>query len=518
MAPRDYEVLASEFGARPAPSDSVVDGTPSAIAEGQARRFWLGDADISRTHQITATLAVLSQHAQMWVEEGLPIERQALAASAQAFDQHIYPALHQAFGAEPRPGIDGDPRIVVLNAHFSGAIGYFSGANQYSRWANPYSNEAEMVFMNVDALTPGTTAYSAVLAPEFQHLIHWNLDSNEDAWLSEGASELAEVLTGYGDDGGTVSAFAADPDVQLNAWGEEEVDVAECTSFRAHYGASYLMMRYLMERFGAEALRDVVQNSTNGTASIEEMLEKRGVGLTFRDLFADWTVANALDCPEVADGRYGYRGTDLNARPYARLELGPTGGPSQFAGTVAQYGSDYVALAPLPEDGRWRLTFEGQSSVRLVPNAPAGGRYQWWSNRGDSSHSFLERTLDLTSVPSATLTFDLWYDLEAGWDYAYVRASADDGETWEVLRGSHMSDYDPNGNALAPGYTGASGIDRETDDPSAEPVWVREEIDLTAYAGGPLLLRFDYVTDDAVNGAGLCLDNLAVQAIGWAER
>jgi len=134
------------------------------------------------------------------------------------------------------------------------------------------------------------------------------------------------------------------------------------------------------------------------------------------------------------------------------------------------------------------------------------------------SHSYLERILDLTGVTSATLTFDLWYDIEVGWDYAYVRASADDGQTWAALRGSHMTDYNPNGNALAPGYTGISGGDPAEGDAASEPVWVQEELDLTPYAGGPVVVRFDYVTDDAVNNAGLCLDNLAVRAIGWADN
>jgi len=561
MAPRDYVALVSAFGGHGEPIPRVVRRTPVPLAEGDARRFWLGDSDTSRTYEITATLAVLSEHTQMWVEEGVEVDREALLASARAFDAHTYPTLRQAFGAEWNPGIDGDPRIVILNARFTGAIGYFFSAHQYSRLANPYSNEAEMVFMNVDALAPGTTAYDAVLAHEFQHMIHWHLDSNEDAWLNEGASELAEVLTGLGSDAGTVAAFAADPDVQLNTWGEEG-------NVGAHYGASYLMVRYLMERLGADALRDVMESPANGIASIDAVLEARDNGLTFRDLFADWAAANLLDRPDVAGGRWGYRGTDLNASPAERVDVGAmgdggdgggttdtspdgdegavgatVGSPdgdegavgatgrspdgdedavgatrrSPLRGTVAQHATDYIAVAPPPAGGRLRVAFEGQPTVRLVPNAPAGGRWQWWSNRGDASHSSLERILDLTGVSSATLSVDLWYDIEVGWDYAYVRASADGGRTWDALRGAHTSAYNPNGNALAPGYTGVSGADPEGDAGSAEPIWVREEIDLTPYVGGSVLVRFDYVTDDAVNAPGLCLDNLQVDAIGWVD-
>jgi immune inhibitor A len=508
MPARDYVALVAAFGDHAEPIPRVVRTAPAPLAEGDARRFWLGDADTSHTYAITATLVVLSQHTQMWVEEGVAMDREALAASARTFDAHTYPTLRQAFGPEWNPGVDGDPRIVILNARFGGAIGYFFSAHEYTRLANPYSNEAEMVFMNVAVLAPGTAAYDAVLAHEFQHMIHWHLDSNEDAWLSEGASELAEALTGFGSDGGTVAAFAAAPDVQLNTWGGEEA--------AAHYGAAYLMMRYLLEQLGADAVRAIVQSPANGIASIDEVLAAQGDGQIFADLFADWVVANALDRPDVADGRYGYRGVDLRAEPVTRLDAATADGAA-WEETVAQYAADYYTVAAPPEGGRLHLTFEGQPTVRLVPNAPPGGRYQWWSHRGDSSHSTLERTLDLTAVTSAALAFDLWYDIEAGWDYAYVRASTDGGHTWDALRGTHMSAYNPNGNALAPGYTGVSGTDPLEGDAEADPVWVRERIDLTPYAGQRVLLRFDYVTDDAVNAPGLCLDNLEVRAIGWSD-
>ena len=29
----------------------------------------------------------------------------------------------------------------------------------------------------------------------------------------------------------------------------------------------------------------------------------------------------------------------------------------------------------------------------------------------------------------------VWYEIEEGWDYAYVEASDDDGRTWHILEG-----------------------------------------------------------------------------------
>jgi hypothetical protein len=81
-----------------------------------------------------------------------------------------------------------------------------------------------------------------------------------------------------------------------------------------------------------------------------------------------------------------------------------------------------------------------------------------------------------------------------------------------------MVDSNPTGNAIGVGYTGKSGVpsgNGHTEE--AEARWIREELDLGPFCGQPVLLRYDYITDDVVNGPGLCLDNLAIEAIGFHD-
>ena len=59
----------------------------------------------------------------------------------------------------------------------------------------------------------------------------------------------------------------------------------------------------------------------------------------------------------------------------------------------------------------------------------------WWSNRGDAVDATLTRAFDLTGVSQASLAFDLWFDIEEGFDFAYVLASRDGGASWDVLEG-----------------------------------------------------------------------------------
>jgi len=484
---------------------------PSEI--GASDRFWVGDLNTPAMRQIKAHLYVKTAHVEMWVEEGQPIDESALRASALHFEQQIYPTNRRYFGSEWRPGIDGNPRVIVLNAAFQGSSGYFSSMNEYPRQIFPQSNVREMIIINLNALQPGTTSYDLTLAHEFQHMIHWYQDSNEAAWVNEGASELAEDLNGAQVTRATVAQFLSAPDLQLNSWSDDP------KVHQAHYGASYLIMRYVLDRFGPDFIRYLVASKKDGIAGFEETLQKMSEPISFRDVFADWLIANLVDDCSTNEGRYCYPSIDLTPlTPQEDIRSFPFFTQEE----VHQFGADYYRIhvpAILPTyHYTLTLSFEGNSSVRIVPCDPPSGIFMWWSNRGDAGHSFLERKVDLTHVKEAKLTFDLWYDIEAGWDYAYARASTDNGQTWQPLRGNYMTTYNPIGNGLTMGYTGRSGQAPNTgEDTPSDAQWVRETIDLTPYCGQQVLIRFDYITDDAVTGAGLCLDNIAIDPLFYDD-
>jgi hypothetical protein len=65
---------------------------------------------------------------------------------------------------------------------------------------------------------------------------------------------------------------------------------------------------------------------------------------------------------------------------------------------------------------------------------------------------------------------------------------------------------DPSGSALAERFY--SGRTR---------AWRDEMIDLTPFAGQEILLRFEYVTDPILTYAGLALDDIAIEAIGFRD-
>lgn len=492
MPPRNEARIAREFLGREVPPAGVLCRGRDAPL-GARDTFWVGHIEDAFPiwAPITATLVLTTPHAHFWLEEGLEADEEALTRSAQAFEERIYGTVRHLLGLEGQDLFAHCP-LAILNARVRGASGYYMSLNDLPRAANPYSNERPMIVINLSALAPGTSAYEATLAHELQHALLDLLDPNEQAWVTEGLSELAEEWSGY-TQSSSARAYLARPNISPLNWAVEPASV------EAHYGAAYLLLRYLGQRYGEGALSTLAHEPTDGLAGFETTLRRFDPDARFNAFFGDWLVANVLNIPLLEGGRYGYPGLGLAPMACPRVE----DYPFRAEGHLPPYGAACWEL-PLP-DGGLAISFEGQPEARLVPAEVPSGRWMWWSNRGDQGHSALERDIDLRTARAATLSYKIWFEIEEGWDYAYLRASADGGKTWEALRTPAMREATANGYALGPGYTGASNG------------WIAEEIALDRFAGQEIRLRFDYITDDAVHGAGLCLDDFRLEATGWED-
>jgi immune inhibitor A len=497
---RDRLDLARRFKLSDQPIPAVVNATPPAYQLGDQETFWVGESDTLRHFQVTATLRYVGPNSYWWIENGVEddnnVSDSEVAASAEVFENSIYPTNRAFFGSEWSPGVDNDPRVHIFIGNVPGVGGYFYSINEYSNLINPYSNEKEMFFINISAAQPGSDRLDSILAHEFQHMIHWYNDANEETWVNEGLSELAMDLTGY-DTGGTERAFVKTPDTQLNTWGDSPNESI------VHYGGSFLFMSYFLERFGEDMMRAVVAHPANGADGFDAVLADRGESYRFDDVFADWLVANYLDDPTLDEGLWGYR--DLSVDPVA-IDTQHRDYPAHGESSVSQYAADYIAFEKLPGD--LTIKFTGATQVKVVPNEPHSGAYQWWSNRGDDSDTALTRTFDLSDVDEAVLQFWTWYDIEADWDFAYVEVSTDGGQTWDILPGRYTTTENKSGNSFGHAWTGTSGG-------GDTPEWVQEEVDLSPYAGQVIDVRFEYITDDAVNRVGFLVDDIAIPAIGY---
>lgn len=492
---RDLYLLAARLNPE-APKDipRVVNERPVSYQQGREDTFWVLNLNSLEYAQRAFDLRLVTPHAYWYIDQGQEVFQEELENAAREFEDHIYPTVTSIFGTEWSPGVDNDPHLNIINSRFEGAAGYFSSGDEYPVAVSPFSNQREIIYINIDAVPVDSTSYLDVLAHELQHAIHWNADPSEDTWINEGLSELSVSLAGYGDS--SARRFLRSGPNSLVHWPMSGV------GSQASYGAASLFMHYLLEHYGnLQDLRPLVSQPQDGVAGVNAFLKSQGHQTTFRQVFADWIAANYLDQfePGLVDQRYRYANLKISAKPTRLLDS-----HANLETQLPQFAPEYVQLRSL--SGPTRIRFSGISEVALLPVA-VGAQGCWWSNVGDSIDSTLTRALDLGGNVNPTLAYQVWYELEEDWDYTYLEVSLDGGESWQILETPHTSEASQVTSNFGPGYTGESGG------------WLTESIDLGSYAGQKILLRFQYVTDDAINGSGLCLRGFSGTATdSWQEN
>jgi len=148
---------------------------------------------------LPARLRYISGNAYWWTSVTARAEDDQIIAAAQNFEEQIVQINRQIFGRESLPGIDNDPRIHILLVEEPGwgdTLGYFSSIHEYPSSIEPFSNQKDMIFVNLAAVSIGSKVFVGELAYEYNQLVHWHQDPNEDLWLKEAMSKLALFLSG----------------------------------------------------------------------------------------------------------------------------------------------------------------------------------------------------------------------------------------------------------------------------------------------------------------------------------
>jgi immune inhibitor A len=120
----------------------------------------------------------------------------------------------------------------------------------------------------------------------------------------------------------------------------------------------------------------------------------------------------------------------------------------------------------------------------------AQGRKAWWSGSSSNLNGSLA-----TAVPArntVTVTSDLWWDTEEGYDFLYPEYSLDGGRTWKLATNTLTGKTEP--------ITGTSGN-----------AWVPVKYQYSPN-GQASIVRFRYQSDGAVNGQGALIDSLRVDS------
>ena len=192
----------------------------------------------------------------------------------------IHDLCTEAFG--PVPDVDGYPQVflLILDIADPRLVGFFD-----ARVAGHEVPGLRRDILYVDEWFVRRQTYLArgTLAHEFQHLIHWGQDEDEEIWLNEGMSGYAEALTGFPEaDSTVVGAFLQRPGAGLTEWENQPWN----------YGSTYLFSAFLAERYGGDLIRAVVADTANGTDGIDAAFAGLGLNGDFEEAWSRWVTGN----------------------------------------------------------------------------------------------------------------------------------------------------------------------------------------------------------------------------------
>lgn len=137
------------------------------------------------------------------------------------------------------------------------------------------------------------------------------------------------------------------------------------------------------------------------------------------------------------------------------------------------------------------------SGFTLSTARAASGTKSYYGGHSDAFHARMTAAAFRTVQPGDAIQVKMWYDIEVGWDYAYVEISTDGGQTFTTLPGNITTNSDPHGNNRGNGITGTSSG------------FVTGTFDISAYAGEAALIRISYETDEATLGEGIYADDIS---------
>jgi hypothetical protein len=292
------------------------------------RDFYAQRVDIAYTNFYRVNTAKLAEgkHCIIFADVETAVSVRTARNVAAEYDSRIHPIITGAFGDYIAAGYDVDNNgkiIIVLmdikdgyNGSGSYVAGYFDPTHMYS--GALFSNRADMIFIDVDPLIPGSEEFYANISHELQHLINYALHggTSQEVWINEGLSSAAEYLYG-GPRKDKVNYFNADPQRTIavgnnffvwNGYWEQEMGDS-----MANYATVYLFFQWLRIHGGGDSIYRAIGNAqyldyravTRAVKShLPDITETRDPEIWDR-LLRSWMIANLVNAPA---GLYGYKG------------------------------------------------------------------------------------------------------------------------------------------------------------------------------------------------------------------
>lgn len=375
---QETEALRDAYRTPPGgPGPATAAGPAPSYSEGQARQFWICTTPFSSCStttqaRITATAVAVTTRSAIFVDnDNLSDVPPALARTLAAAADQAWARITDNLGLPSnRYNPEGLGQIIYLFTRRVEQIdpnvaGFFQPADLYADgdtvlYWGVHSNEVNMVYLHSryasQAWMPSTMAH------ELAHLVHYSRRvfvhraRFDPPYFVEGLAQAMEDVAGYGynNQGGTkqrVSSFLRESHlVYLASWGYG------AASIRSYYGGAYLFARYLLDRFGPDALSRMI-NSTLDTQAAVEHVSGEPYGRTFSSIGI--AIMNSSERLGIRDPRWQYTSIDvseagslnfLSPGPQStgqlnwRFILGQTGAPRVRVTITATTSTPYVGI------------------------------------------------------------------------------------------------------------------------------------------------------------------------------
>jgi hypothetical protein len=287
--------------------------------------------------RITADLRAVGRHCLIYADHAIAEPdklKPTIEDALRTFDDEIYPQARKRLGQVL--DVDRDGRFTILftnriNKLASGGSrldGFVRGSDFYRDLEAPFGNQCDMMYLSAD-LKPGPYLRT-LLAHEYTHAVVFSehvfgaylpdhTKDDEQAWLNEALAHVNEDQHGYSWSNldYRISAFLCEP----NRYSLVVPDYYRAKLWRSpgHRGATYLFLRWCVDRCGPDLVRRLVQSNLAGVNNLEAATGER-----FEDLFRQWSASLLTSGANLrVDGVIPLQRFDLHKRIGSQSLSGP---------------------------------------------------------------------------------------------------------------------------------------------------------------------------------------------------
>ncbi|MGE5316102.1 MAG: M30 family zinc metallopeptidase [Acidobacteriota bacterium] len=349
---------------------------------GSTKSWYATDLTTTTEYLVPSTCRGVGTNCYIFVEDaiwGSRANQQVVDSVRNAFDlrtpgnpnKGIYDTDVEAFGAPPN--VDNDPKIIILildiKDGFTGTggyvMGYFYSLNEVNRTT---SNKAEIYYLDANPLNlttaSGLQGGLSTMAHEFQHMIHWNYDPQEIAFVNEGCSLVAEVNAGY--PLYAQSGFVNETNHYLLDW-----RTGDNTMVLNDYSRAARFMTYCRDQFGMPFFKKLVATNLTSIGGISYAMGQSGSTWAFPDLVQNFSIANILN-DRTVDAKYGYLYPTIT-KTNGLTFYSPSYSSGAEAEEVAGYGSTFFGFKA-GSDLKAMFKADPSLSIKAVEIGPSSKR------------------------------------------------------------------------------------------------------------------------------------------------